>query len=87
MDNLLNPANYDIPADYNYYVSYPKLKFFIEDIDLSLKDEGKVYLAKVELQIPRECDAEKYFLNITMQNMYHLKSGTHSLDYIRNKGS
>lgn len=87
MNNLLNPADYDLTEDYNVYTPTPQIKFLFEDIEISLNSEGKVYLNKVELQVARECDAVKYFMNITMRNMYLLISGTRSLDYIRNIGS
>lgn len=86
MNNLLNPANYDLSSRYNVTTTYPKLPELLSDINISLESEGKIYLNKVELHISRECDSVKYFMNITMHNMYTLLSGTKSLDYIQNIG-
>ncbi len=84
MNNLLNPANYNIPSEYIVTNIYPKLPELLRNINISLESEGKIYLNKVELHISRECDSVKYFMNITMSNMYTLLSGTKSLDYIQN---
>lgn len=86
MNDLLNPANYELTSNFFVTAANPTLKNLQIDINLSLESEGKIYLNKVELQIPRECASVKYFMNITMLNMYSLISGTKSFDNIQNIG-
>ena len=86
MSTLLNPADYDVPSDYDISVLTLGIKPLLEAIQDSLSSSGEIYLTKVDLHISRECEADEYFLNINMYNMYTLASGGSSLDYRGNVG-
>ncbi len=81
MGTPLNPADYEVPSDYSIYDFTPGIKPLLAAIQDSLSSSGEIYLTKVDLHISRECEADEYFLNIGMYNMYTLLSGESSLDY------
>jgi len=86
MSTLLNPADYEVPSDYIISASTPTIKLLLAAIRESLSNSGEIYLTKVDLHISRECEADEYFLNINMYNMYTLVSGGSSFDYRANVG-
>ena len=86
MNTPLNPADYDVPSDYDISVFTPGVKLLLSAISESLSSNGEIYLTKIALHISRECEADKYFLHINMYNMYTLVSGESSLDYRANVG-
>ena len=81
MSTLLNPADYNVPQ-----ASRLGTKEILVAIQNYLTKGAIVYIAKVELHIARECEADEYFLNINMYNMYTLAPGGSSLDYNANIG-
>ena len=86
MGTSLNPADYGVPSGASLSVKEPGVILLVFAIRESLARTEEVYLAKVALHISRECQADEYFMNIGMYNMYTLLSGGSSLDYQANVG-